>query len=384
MLYAGAAGGSEKEMREVMGFNKDTHLYMHKLKNILETDHFQLFREQSIENRAFQLPPEERTKERIDEIARSFDDQNLIQDGETIADPIVFAVANAIWPSSDMPIKSSFLNTLKKYYSSDITELDFVNHPSEAIETINAWIADKTNQKIQNLIPKDALSFGSKNEKAFLILTNALSFSSKWHIKLDETEGMFYFENGRSVKKTFLKTTGEIGYYAGNGYKVIKLPYQHHQHSFMVIFPDMPEGFKQIEEDLNYERINNILDGMNPTLVNLRFPQFSVKKDHIHQSGALKKLGMPSLFMHYKNNFSGVSNRSIIALREVYHGANIDVDKEGTGAFSGTAFISTLISGWSEQISPMPIDVNIDRPFLYLILQTRTNAILFLGRYTGL
>jgi serpin B len=142
--------------------------------------------------------------------------------------------------------------------------------------------------------------------------------------------------------------------------------------SMVAIVPD--EGaFTQVESGFDGARISAVLGGLSPTYVNLLFPKFQFRVAS-GLRGPLSRLGMPTAFTD-RADFSVISPREQLLLQEALHQAFISVDEKGTEAAAATGFFGGATGGPTQVI-----DLTVDRPFIFLIRDDDTGAILFLGR----
>jgi serpin B len=119
--------------------------------------------------------------------------------------------------------------------------------------------------------------------------------------------------------------------------------------------------------------IDQTLESLRPWDLNLRMPKFKYESE-FELKDTLSQLGMPEAFDPNYADFSGMNGNRELYIQEGYHKGFISVDEKGTEAAAATAVVITLSS------AETPLNVTIDRPFIYLIRDIKTNAILFMGR----
>ena len=338
MTYAGAEGNTAQEMAAVFHFleNEDQ---LHAGFNALD---------QYLEGLAEQEFPDD------------------------IGDPFQLNIANAIWGQKDFHFEEDFLDTLALNYGAGLQLLDYILAPEESRQTINQWVSDQTKEKIQDLIPEGAIDSDTR-----LVLSNAIYFKATWLEPFDEyltEEGIFYGLGGEEITVPMMRLgmDASFPYYQGDGYQAVALPYLGGEVSMLVLIPD--EGsFKEFEAGFSTQVLDQVRAEMAYTPIHLIFPKFEFETE-ISLARTLAAMGMPEAFS-VAADFSGMTGDKDLFISDVFHKAYIGVDEEGTEAAAATAVVMKLTA------APMdPIQLTVDRPFLFAIQDHQTNSILFMGR----
>jgi serpin B len=283
-----------------------------------------------------------------------------------------FNIANSLWGQAGFNFNHEFLDTLALNYGAGMRLLNFQKDPEAARIAINEWVSEQTNNRIENLIPP-----GSIDVLTRLVLTNAIYFKASWEYAFSEDltkDNTFTLLNGTQVTvPTMSWSEGEIIRYAeGDGYQAVELPYNHTSMSMLVLLPAL-DRFGEFENTLTAERVNGIVENLGYQNVILKMPKFRFEMP-LDLSGTLAGMGMPLAFTP-QADFSGITPDNSLYISDVLHKAFISVDENGTEAAAATAVIIGLTSA-----PPPPITVSIDHPFIFLIRDTNTGAILFVGR----
>lgn len=290
-------------------------------------------------------------------------------DGSTAT--LELSTANALWGQQDFTFLQPFLTTLAADYGAGMRLVDYRTDFEDARQTINAWVADQTRERIPDLIPPNVL-----NELTRLVLTNAIYLKAPWEIPFDESatrDGPFHRLDGSEVTVPLMALNEQLRYTAGDGYQAVELPYAGRELAMLVLVPD--EGrFPDVEDALNEALIDDTVTRLRPLLVDLRFPRFTFRTSAL-LADTLKALGMPIAFQDGQANFSAITDEARLFIREVVHEAFIAVDEEGTEAAAATAVIVQ-----AESAPPESLRLTVDRPFIFLIRDLQTGAILFFGR----
>ncbi|MGC9520666.1 MAG: serpin family protein [Anaerolineae bacterium] len=280
-------------------------------------------------------------------------------------------VVNALWGQQGYDFEQAFLDTLARNYGAGLRLVDFVEDAEGARQTINAWVSEQTEGRIEDLIPQGVLDAFTR-----LVLTNAIYFNAAWAEPFEESrteDGPFYLLDGSSVEVPMMRQTERFAYTAGDGYQAVELPYDGRELSMVILLPDSGE-FADFERDLDREKLASILSALQSQRVNLAMPRFEFSSK-FSLTDALSELGMPVAFTE-EADFSGINERRELMITDVLHQAFVSVDEEGTEAAAATAVVVGLTSAMPEE----PVEMTVDRPFIFLIRDIETGALLFVGR----
>jgi serpin B len=279
-------------------------------------------------------------------------------------------IVNAIWGQEDYKFLSEFLDVLAENYGAGLNLLDFINDPEEARITINNWVSEQTEGKIEDLIPEDAI-----DELTRLVLTNAIYFNAAWlnPFNADFTrDGIFHLLDGGEVMVPMMMQTESLGYAKGEGFQAVELPYDGLELSMVMLLPEVGQ-FEVFEESLGATRANSILERLEYKQVALVMPQYEFEAE-FSLKDTLATMGMPIAFSGAAD-FSGMTGSRDLFIGDVLHKAFVSVDEAGTEAAAATAVVMELTG-----IPGDPIQVTINHPFVFLIRDLDTGTILFVGR----
>jgi serpin B len=282
-------------------------------------------------------------------------------------------IVNAIWGQKDYDFLAEFLDVLAVNYGAGLRLLDFRTAAEAARVTINEWVAEQTEDRIQDLIPPGAI-----NAMTRLVLTNAIYFNAAWQEPFSEPatrDEPFYLLDGNSVSVPMMLQTEEFGYAAGDGYQAVELHYDGRELSMVILLPN-EGGFETFERSLTAEVVNHSVKNLSRRKLVLAMPKFEFDSG-FSLSQALMTLGMPSAFSATAD-FSGMTGDRDLFISDVIHKAFVSVDEEGTEAAAATAVVMAELAAPPEKEEPLA--VTIDRPFMFLIRDIRTGSVLFVGR----
>ncbi len=309
-------------------------------------------------------------------------DLQLASRGETTQDRdgegFKLNIVNAVWGQRGHEFQEPFLDVLAESYGAGVRPVDFQTAPEESRTAINDWVAENTENRILDLIPPDVISSLTR-----MVLTNAIYFNASWTYPFQEAKTRnqsFHLIDGGSVDVPMMRTDEEFGYAAEDGYQVVDLPYVGNELSMTVIVPDRGR-FREFEDSLDAALVDRILADLKGRYVTLELPKFEFESQ-FRLRETLKSMGMYDAFDITASDFSGMDGRSCFAgdpeclyIREAVHKAFVSVDEAGTEAAAATAVVMQ-----TESARPRPIKVTVDRPFIFIIRDRESDAILFVGR----
>ena len=285
--------------------------------------------------------------------------------------PLTLNVANSMWGAPQTTFEQPFLDTLAVDYGTGVYLTDFAKDPEAARTTINDWVANKTNDKIQNLLRQGTITALTR-----FVLVNAVYFNGDWSSPFSPhatTAGTFHGVNGDGTAQMMMQYS-EFLYGEGTGWRGVKLPYN----GGLVFTAILPDDFTTFESSLDVATLANIDSSFTNAQVNLTMPKFEIKGDTFSLASALKTLGTTTLFG--EADLSGMSTSESLSVGDVLHQAFVRVDEKGTEAAAATVVIGI---GSSAPPELQEVTLTIDKPFVFFIRDNATGTILFQGRYVG-
>jgi len=334
MTYAGAAGRTEQKMASVLHFDRkqNTHEGFSSLLELLN----------------------------------STGDRN----GYSLS------TANRLWGVKGYKFEEVFLKLTGDKYRAELETVDF-GQLEEARREINKWVERQTREKITDLIPSGVLTPDTR-----LVLTNAIYFQSGWSsefYKKATKAAPFRLTATDEVDVLTMQQTEDFPYTEDADVQVLSLPYRGHELSMVVILPKKVDGLAGLEEKLNHDQFAKWMKTLQSDRpVETYLPKFRMRTA-LMLSKALKSMGMSSAFSD-DADFSAMSKSEGLKISEVIHQAFVDVDEKGTEAAAATAVVMAPTSAAIPNEPPKPVVFRADHPFLFVIRDNRTGAILFMGR----
>jgi len=287
--------------------------------------------------------------------------------------------ANGVWSQHELGLKDAYLDLLASHYGTGIHPVDFREAPEKARTAINDWAEDRTHGKIDDLMPE-----GSVHPQTRMVLTAAIYFRGQWSSTFDEKktaeEAFTNLSGGEAtVEMMHQKVRRGWSYLEGNNYQAVELPYGRGAYGMVVIVPGAGE-LEAVESALDAEFVQTIFDDLEGTAVDLKLPKFELSAE-LSAKKALTSLGMTTAFTK-EADFRGMTADEQIFVDDVLHKAWVSVDEKGTEAAAASAAAMRATS--LQPGEPEWKSVRVDRPFLFMIRHTDTDAVLFAGRVVSL
>ena len=333
MAYAGAAGSTKSEMARALGFSQPDAL-VHAGFNMLDAD-----------------------------LAGRGTAGGKGADGGAFR----FNVANGVFADKTLAAKATFLDTLALNYGAGVKRLDYAGAPDVARAQINAWVAQKTEDQIKNLLPQGSISTDTR-----MTLVNAVYMNAAWETPFDDklsSDGSFVAASG-SVTVPFMKRSGKIRFAKVAGATIVELPYDKSGLSMVLVLP--PEGgLSTLESVMTEATLAAMISAVAPDDAELVLPRFKIAGASVSLKQTLGALGMNQAFSA-EADFSAISGEKL-HIGDVIHKAMIDVGEKGTVAAAATAVTF-------DRTSAVRNYINFNRAFLFAVRDQKSGAFLFMGR----
>ena len=328
MLYNGASGETRTEMAEVLG-----------MADFSETEINEYYQKMS---------------------------QTLLE-----IDPLTeINLANSIWYREGFPVKQPFIDINQTYFDAMVKALDFSR--SDAPDIINLWCAEKTKDRIKEIIE------GKIPDDVVMYLMNALYFKSTWQFDFDKADSKqddFTKAGDEKIKVMLMEQTTTLRFYADQYLQCVEMPYGNQAFSMIAILPENNMDINWLIDYLDHTKWQNIVNNMYLQNVWLKLPRFKVECE-IPLNTPVKNTGMKRIF---KGGFAYIADDGTLAVSEIKQKTFVEVNEEGTEA----AAVTSIAIGTTSVIPntpPVIVPFFANRPFLYLIKEKSTGVILFIGR----
>ena len=288
-------------------------------------------------------------------------------------------IANRLWVQQGLPLEPAFAKLVAQHYAAGVEPVDFVGAAEAARLTINRWVESRTAGKITDLLPAKVL-----DREARLVLTNAIYFKGAWVTPFaPRATRPASFTVVPGTTRTVPMMHGvlpeeKVRYAEVADAQVLELPYRSDRRdralAMVVILPREVDGLARLEAGLTPPKLKAWLAKLSPTEVKLYLPRFNVTQS-LALGETLVAMGMRRAFSRKDADFSGLTRKEPICLAFVQHQAFVQVNEAGTEAAAATAVGGAKANGGGG-----PRLFRADHPFVFLIRDVSSGAILFLGR----
>lgn len=278
---------------------------------------------------------------------------------------VMISIANSVWSENNFVVKKPFSDVLTQYYSAESKSFDITD--PKVPEMVNSWIDTKTNGLIDHMLDQVP-------SETRMLLINAIYFKGKWSSQFDKAntvQGSFYKSDGSTIQVPMMKQNAQYKIYDGDGFTLAELPYGQGNFVMDIILPDAKDGIKTVLPLISDTNLKVWVNQMSMKATDISMPRFKYmfKKE---LKDILKDMGMAIAFTE-NADFSNISDIGLL-ISFVLHQALIETNEEGTEAAAAT------IIGIGVTSAGPDFQLNIDHPFIYLIRETTTNSILFMGK----
>ncbi len=291
-------------------------------------------------------------------------------------DGIEVDAANALWAQSGLPLVKEFVDALASGYRSAVLEADFAGSPRKACKAINQWVADKTRKRIRDLADQESMKM------TLLVLANAIYFNGKWvspfFERMTHRDNFVTESEGSGDKKAIpvpmMRQEHTFGYAEDDDLQALEMPYVGGKLSMVLFLPKAWNGWRAFEGKISAGVVAQRLHQLRQGEVRAFIPKFRFTTSY-DLAPTLEAMGMSDAFKDALADFSAMTPMKPFWISKVIHKAGVGVDEAGTEAYAATMMEMTLSA---PAYSP-PI-FRADHPFIFMIRDIPTGAILFMGR----
>ncbi len=338
MVNNGAAGETENQIRDVIGFG-------------------------------------DRSVKEVNEFYKYLT-ENLLNVDNTVAMNIANAQVFNTAIGDESKYNKDYKNALTGYYNALFEGYDFAKDNKKALSAINSWASKQTEGMINPLL--DELDPYSAT-----LLMNAIYFKGSWADKFDSSftrKEDFTKGDGAKTKVDMMNQTSNVSYYFDKNCSAISKTYGNGAFKMTFILPDEGITTAELAKGLDRTALERIIKRKGSEEVIIKIPKFETSFT-IELNDMLKSLGMVDAFNPTKADFSSMSSHLSLYISRVLQKARIKVEEKGTEAAAVTVIDMKLTSAIPSPGEPLTFYAT--RPFLYTISEVSTGAILFMGQYNG-
>jgi serpin B len=277
--------------------------------------------------------------------------------------------ASRLWHIPTMEILPAYVDTLAKHHQADIAAVDWRTDKAQAERQIGAWISEHTEGRVHQPL---ANVLSSRTRAVF---TNAVRFDARWETAFGGvTDAQFHVTETEEIPVRMMWGTPAVSFVQSDDLTAVDIPYRGGFVSMLVLMPPLGQ-LPALEASLTPARVTEIVDSMQRRTVHVSLPEFSIATESLSLREALQSLGVTTAFSD-NADLTKMTRAGGLYVADVLHGAQVDVDKDGTRVAALT--VAPIHARGRPRDS-----VKVDRPFVFLIRDRASGAIVFMGRMVG-
>ncbi|XP_063483432.1 antithrombin-III isoform X4 [Symphalangus syndactylus] len=264
--------------------------------------------------------------------------------------------ANRLFGDKSLTFNETYQDISELVYGAKLQPLDFKENAEQSRAAINKWVSNKTEGRITDVIPPEAI-----NELTVLVLVNTIYFKA----------------DGESCSASMMYQEGKFHYRrVAEGTQVLELPFKGDDITMVLILPKPEKSLAKVEKELTPEVLQEWLDELEEMMLVVHMPRFRIE-DSFSLKEQLQDMGLVDLFSPEKSKLPGIiaEGRDDLYVSDAFHKAFLEVNEEGSEAAASTAVV---IAGRS--LNPNRVTFKANRPFLVFIREVPLNTIIFMGR----
>lgn len=281
-------------------------------------------------------------------------------------------IANYFAMNKEVKLEDAYANKMKNIYNAGIESLDFTS--SKTTAHINNWCKKNTNGMIPSIIDKVDAS-------ASAYIMNAIFFNGTWADKFSKSQTKN--ENFRGYTRDItmvpmMHKSDKLLYWKNDMYAAVRIPYGNGSYTMTVMLPNEGISIDEMLKTMENADLTAWTQDAEQCIVDLKLPRFTTEAD-VTLNNVISELGAANIF-NSNADFTNIAKTNMF-VSEMFQKAKIEVSEEGTKAAAVTAAIMTMSALPTEE--PKHVTFHANRPFVYMITEANTNAIFFMGQYTG-
>lgn len=279
-------------------------------------------------------------------------------------------IGNSIWARDGFPFRQSFIDTARRWYSAQVTTLDF--SAATAAPTINEWVDRATNGRISEIVEAPIAP------ELVMFIINAVYFKGSWRDRFDRAltrDAPFALADGGTRMVRMMNRSGPAYYHsASDGTQILEQVYSRGAFAMTIVLPPEGTDVDDIVAALDQDTWDAWMAALRETDADISMPRYRVEYRTL-MNDALQSLGMTSAFVPGGADFTRMSELGrALYISRVLQKTYMDVNEEGTEA---AAVTSVEIGVTSMPVRPRIV---VDRPFIVAIRERFSGAIMFIGR----
>ena len=284
---------------------------------------------------------------------------------------LTLQIANSVWYRDGFAVETPFLDATRGFFDAEVSALDF-SSPA-AVGTINGWVEENTGGRIRDIVasPIDPLTV--------MFLINAVYFQGPWTYEFDPgktRDDFFQLQDGTVAPMRLMEVTAELPYAREPDVEIVELPYGGRAYAMTVLLPSSDSDVDELLASLDAGRWNELVNRLSEGSATIFLPRFRMEYEKV-LNDVLRTLGMNDAFLPGAADFTGIYRDALavqLHVSSVKQKTFVEVTEEGTEAAAATSVeIGVTCAGCG------PPTVRVDRPFVFVIRERLSGAILFAG-----
>jgi len=285
------------------------------------------------------------------------------------ADPAtVMEIANSIWYRDDFSVLAEFISANQDYFDAEIRSMDFDS--PDAPDIVNAWVSENTHGRIPDIIDRI-------NPATVMMLINALYFKGTWHYEFNTAntrDDFFTFPGGGSAACKMMQQKATLSYMENDAFQAVELPYGNGRFAMTIFLPKSGHSHLDLAASFTIGNWQSWKAQFSSRELTLQLPKFKVEYE-IRLNDVLAGLGMAVAFDPAGADFTKINPEGGLYISLVKQKTFVEVDEKGTEAAAVTVVVIDRTSA-----GPLEILMRVDRPFVFLIREVTSDAMLFMGK----
>lgn len=284
---------------------------------------------------------------------------------------VTLTVANSLWTTPNYEVKREFLGRNTDFFGAAVKSIDPKNPRS--VDEVNNWVSEATEKKIPKLMEE-------LNPEMVLLAINAVYFKGEWTDPFDTkmtADREFTTFDGKKVQQLMMNKSGDFRGGELEKVSVLQLPMGSGNASVVMVLPNMGTSIDTLIKDLNAKSWQGWMSSIKPVEGQICIPKFKMEFG-TSLAETFKKLGLGIAFDYTKADFSGLTDAKGVVITQIIHKATFEMDEKGAEAAAATGVEMAVESA---PMHEKRFKFIADRPFLYAIVENRTQSVLFMGVY---
>jgi serine protease inhibitor len=303
----------------------------------------------------------------LQEVNESY--QHLIELLRGLDPKVRFQIANSIWFRETREPEKEFIDLCKEYFDALVRAMNFAD--PNAAKVINGWVYDNTNGKIKEIVedPMDPLTL--------MLLINAIYFKGTWTYQFHEEstkDDLFTLPDGTKAPCRMMEQRGFYKYFFNDDFQAVDLPYGDADFSMTIFLPNPKVDINSLIAQFTPENLSYWLGSFSSDSGDIFIPKFKLEYE-LGLNQVLKTMGMEIAFDPYHADFTKMYKGGGVWIDTVIHKTFVEVNEEGTEAAAVTVVVMT-----DSAREPSGFHMRVDRPFMFLIRENKSQTILFIGK----